>query len=337
MKTEGAYHELAGHPLPCSMENAEYDSSLRILRAAATHFPLLHKFVVLLYEAIRLHRQLDSIDSALCAGDFSRLVQLCGLSDYKVLFKACSVDEACSSAIHVSLDDDDTSQPIRLQEPKLPDLESDLHVEHAELIEAIEKDFADDAEFPCCSCERLYQRQKVTEFKFSDSKFHSNVWKSLQCYILQVNPSAGGQTHYVCQFCRSKSNGNTMPNPCILNGWITEPIPKQLKELDPLSKQIIQRGKAFQAIIRLGTYMGKVPSYNSLKACKGTMLFLPLPLDKTLQTIKEVENNTTVGLPDPELYILISGKLSKNKVLWQSLVNVDQVKAAGPSIGFMLM
>ena len=58
------------------------------------------------------------------------------------------------------------------------------------------------------------------------------------------------------------------------------------------------------------------------------MFFLPLPLDKTLQTIEDVENNTTVGLPDPELYILISGKPSKNKVLWQSLVNVDQVKAA---------
>ena len=58
------------------------------------------------------------------------------------------------------------------------------------------------------------------------------------------------------------------------------------------------------------------------------MFFLPLPLDKTLQTIEDVENITTVRLPDPELYILISGKPSKNKVLWQSLMNVDQVKAA---------
>ena len=170
MKKEEAYHELAGHPLPCSIVNAECDSRLRILRAAATHFPLLRRFVVLLYEAIRLHRQLDRINSALCA-DFNSLVQICGLSDYKVLFKACSVDEACSSAIHVGLEDDDTSQPIRLQEPKLPDLKSDLHVEYAELIE---KDFADDAEFSCCSCERLFQRRKVTEFKFF----------SIPCFVL---------------------------------------------------------------------------------------------------------------------------------------------------------
>ena len=73
-KKEEHYHELAGNPLPCSMVNAECDSSLRILRAAATHFPLLRRFVVLLYEAMRLHHQLDRIDTAQCAGDFSRLV-----------------------------------------------------------------------------------------------------------------------------------------------------------------------------------------------------------------------------------------------------------------------
>ena len=91
----------------------------------------------MLYEAIRLHRQLDSIDTALCAGDFSRLVQLCGLSDFKALFKTCTVDEACSSAINVGLEDNDTSQSISL--------EFNLHVEHAELIKAIEKDIAEDA------------------------------------------------------------------------------------------------------------------------------------------------------------------------------------------------
>ena len=103
-----------------------------------------------------------------------------------MLFKACSVDEACSSAI--GPEDDDTSQPIRLQEPKLPDLESDLHIEHAELIEAIEQDFADDAVFPCCSCERLFQchSQKVTEFKFSHSKFRSNVWNATYCRLILV-------------------------------------------------------------------------------------------------------------------------------------------------------
>ena len=40
----------------------------------------------------------------------------------------------------------------------------------------------------------------------------------------------------------------------------------------------------------------KVPSHNSLKACKGTMFFLPLPLEKTVQTLEEVQNDTARGI-----------------------------------------
>ena len=109
---------------------------------------------------------------------------------------------------------------------------------------------------------------------------------------------------------------------------MTEPMPKELQALDPLSKQLIQRGKLFRLLCDWVRNTGKVPPYNSLKACKGTMFFLPLPLDKTLKTIDNIENDTTKELPDPELYIIVSGKPSKNKILWQSLVNVAQVKAA---------
>ena len=171
----------------------------------------------------------------------------------------------------------------------------------------------------------------MTAFKLSDAKFNSVKWKSLKRHILQNNSGAALQTHYVCQYCRPVLNKDKMPSRCILNGLFTEPMPKELEALDPLSKQLIQRGKAFQAVVRLGTHTGKVPTYNSLKACKGTMFFLPLPLDKTLQTIEDVENSKdvdSVGLPDLELYILVSGKPSKQKVLWQSMVNIAQVRAA---------
>ena len=119
-----------------------------------------------------------------------------------------------------------------------------------------------------------------------------------------------------------------MPCRCTLNGMLTEPVPKELQLLDPLSKQLIQRGKAFQAVVRLGTYTGKIPTYSSLKACNEAMFFLPLPLDRTLQTIEDVQSNASVALPGPEIYVLVSVKPSKKKLLWQSLVNVGHVRAA---------
>ena len=319
---EKPYRELAGHPLTCT--NLGCGSNLRVIRAAAGHFPVVRMLTVLLYTAIRQHRLIDSIHTALCAGDFEKLAELCHVSDYKDLFKACSSsDDDIAAGL-----DHDSSQPIKLQEQKLPDIESDLHVEYAELIANLEKHFDDDAEFPCCSCERLFQRKKVTEFKFSAEKFSSDVWKLLKQHMSQKNSNTGSESHYVCQYCRPILCENRLPCRCILNVLMTEPMPKELQALDPLSKQLIHRGKAFQTILRLRTYTGKVPSHNSLKACKGTMFFLPLPLDKTLKTIDNVENDTTIELPNPELYIIVSGKPSKNKILWQSLVNIAQIKAA---------
>ena len=70
------------------------------------------------------------------------------------------------------------------------------------------------------------------------------------------------------------------------------------------------------------------------------MLFLPLPLERTLETLGEVkppgvagsldsmDGERTTHLPHPELYILVNGKPSKLKVVWRTLVNVDVLKAA---------
>ena len=38
-----------------------------------------------------------------------------------------------------------------------------------------------------------------------------------------------------------------MPSRCVLNGLEVDPVPQELESLDPLSKQMIQRAKAFQA------------------------------------------------------------------------------------------
>ena len=121
-----------------------------------------------------------------------------------------------------------------------------------------------------------------------------------------------------------------MPPCCVFNGLETVPIPPELSKLDALSSQLIQRAKCYQTVIRLGTYTAKVPVYNSLKVCKGTMFFLSLPLNKTLETLDHVEShsNGASSLPDPELYIIVNGKLTTSKVVWRSLVNVDNVKTA---------
>ena len=146
---------------------------------------------------------------------------ICGLEDCKTLFTTCSPDQTASL-------EDSVNQPIRLQQSNLPDVETYLHLQHVELIADVEKKFALDAEFPCCSCERLLLRSQVTAFKFLDAKFSSQAWKTLKMHLIQQDANADSLTHYICQYCRPVLNKDNMPSRCILNGLITEPIPKEL-------------------------------------------------------------------------------------------------------------
>ena len=61
------------------------------------------------------------------------------------------------------------------------------------------------------------------------------------------------------------------------------------------------------------------------------MFFLPLPLDKTMDTVEEIVKIATgepVLLPEPELYIILNSNSKSKKTIWQSLINVDELKAA---------
>ena len=305
--------DLLGHPLPCAIGMCK--SLLRSLRAAATHYPLLRRFLVLLYSVRNHHRQIYAIDEARHAVDFDGLMRVAGISDFEELCQ--SEYESCQETLAAGL----------------PCLEPLLQVKHATLITTLEKEVNDDPEYACCCCERLHQRKNVTSMKNSASKFVTDIWQQLKQHILEHDSEIEVDSLYVCQYCRPILNGNKLSSCCILNGLITEPLPAELANLDALSRQLIQRAKAFQTIVRLGTYTARVPIYNSLKACKGTMFFLPLPLKKTLETLGDVKmvnqgGSAQVTLPDPELYIMINGMPSEKKVFWRSIVDVNAVQAA---------
>lgn len=138
------------------------------------------------------------------------------------------------------------------------------------VIAEFEKAVHDYPMYACCSCERLLKRSAVTVVKFSDKI--GTVWPALKQFLLKEDSQAATKTHYMCKYCKAKKG--KMPLMCVLNGLQVIPIPPELSKLDCRSRQFIQRAKAYQTIIRLGTYNQKVPTYNSLKACKGNVFFL---------------------------------------------------------------
>ena len=213
--------ELAGHPLPCTIAGCQ--SKLRTLRAASPHYPMLRLFLILLYQTLRNHKFISSIDSALRSGSFESLALLCGYSRYQKLFSG-------TEKVHDKL--------LEIQQPSLPDLESKLHVQHAEMIAELEAKLADDPEYPCCSCERLHQKKNVTAFEFFEpQRFTSNMWLTLKAYMYMSDPDVISKTHYVCRYCRFSLNKDSMPSRCVLNGLEVEPVPIELQSTGNVKKQ----------------------------------------------------------------------------------------------------
>ena len=298
--------DLKGHPIVCYSGNF----NLRILGAASTHFPVLRRFLAHVTDALSAHRAVCDIDNALKTGNHKGLMKVTGIQS----LLSCDVEEKYEKLKSSDL-------PLRR-----PSLETELAIAHAAVIAGFEKEIYDFPENVCICCERLNQRKSVSVVSLSDD-FKSEIWCELKAHVLKYPPTVSGQVLYMCHYCKTRVRSGDMPARCVLNGLKTVPIPRELAKLDLLSRQLIQRAKCYQTIVRLGTYTGKVPIYNSLQACKGTMFFLPLPLNKTLETLNQVDQHDSV-LPDPELYIIVNGRPTKSNVVWRSLVNVNHVKTA---------
>ena len=302
---------LRGHPLHCYVDSG-CTSKLRILRTVSVHFPLLRKILRLVYNALRAHNSLLLIDSSLHEGHFVAMMSLLGFNSF---------DELMSNNVantFTTLDSSDTYDLID---------EADLCLKHTEVIVNFNKEISDFPVNVCCCCERLHQRKSVSKIAL-DTNLDNPAWLALIAYIQCINPSAENEILYMCNYCKPLVRNGIMPPRCVLNGLEVLPVPKELQKLDYLSRQIIQLAKCYQTVVRLGTNTKKVPLYNSLKACKGTMFFLPLPITKTLATIDDLSNTDTLHLPNPELFIILNGQPTKSKSIWRSLVNISNVRAA---------
>uniref|UniRef100_A0A1X7TI93 Uncharacterized protein n=1 Tax=Amphimedon queenslandica TaxID=400682 RepID=A0A1X7TI93_AMPQE len=88
------------------------------------------------------------------------------------------------------------------------------------------------------------------------------ILQQLFQYITSHNPPYPIDVFYICPYCKNSIvKKNQMPACCVLNGLQTDHLPQELPNLDQLSVQLIQRAKAYETVVRLGTYTAKVPTY----------------------------------------------------------------------------
>ena len=248
---------------------------------------MLRKFLQQFSSARTSHKYIVDIDKVLCTGEYHRLMEITQSNGFGSLISN-DVEASYEQCTDVAGGD------LVLRQLNL---EAQLLISHAELISQLEDEVQDFPEHASCSCERLHQRKSLTRVNLSDELSH-DVWPQLKSYTLEQPPDAGDHVLFMCKYCRHMIKQNKLPPRCVINGLQVVPMPPELSALDSLSIQLIQRAKYYQTIVRLGTYTGKVPIYNSLKACKGTVFYLPLPLNKTLETLDQVMHDDST-LPEP--------------------------------------
>eukprot|EP00731_Ephydatia_muelleri_P001725 Em0001g1725a len=214
------FSEFGGHPICCEFPTCS--SPLRVIRAAAPHYPVLRGFLWRLYAAYKKHKDIKAIDGMLSSGSVEELIKYLGLQEEEDLPKLFSED----GEEHAIVSEDHSS-------PGLGCIESHLRIMHADLMAELQSKFQDDAEFPCCCCERLCRRAAVSCVDFSNvTKYQTASWLALKAHILK---NSGTEQLYICKYCQPFLNKNTMPARCVLNGLFTEPVPDELKSLDALN------------------------------------------------------------------------------------------------------
>ena len=310
-----------GHPLPCS--SGMCNSKLRVLHAASVHYPVLRKLLHSVYMARKCHNTVAMVDSGLSTSDYKLLCNLVQVSEYENLIGETVLEQDS---------DLPSSENVEFSAEGLVGIERNIEIKYASTFEPYRKKLDESPVYPCSSCERLHIRSNVTQYTAETEKFSSDRWRQLKQYLAERDENYDSRIYYVCTHCRPLLNENKLPSRCVLNGLYVEQIPKELLKLNALGRQLIQKAKPFQTIIRLGTYTGKVPIYNATKGLKGSMFFLPLPLQNTIDKLDTLgmpkQTEGVDVLPDPELYILLDGRPTKDKVVWQSLVDVSDIKRA---------
>uniref|UniRef100_A0A1X7U342 Uncharacterized protein n=1 Tax=Amphimedon queenslandica TaxID=400682 RepID=A0A1X7U342_AMPQE len=116
--------------------------------------------------------------------------------------------------------------------------------------------------------------------KVFDKDKESEAWRQLESFFTYYYSNFSSKRLLMCKTFKPDIRSKKIVDRCVLNGLQSEPLPDKVKGLSAFSTQLIQLAKCFRTVVRLGTYTAKVPLYNSLKACKGTVFYLPLPVEK---------------------------------------------------------
>ena len=126
---------------------------------------------------------------------------------------------------------------------------------------------------------------------------------------------------YICKYCDKKICIGSLPAYCILNNLTVNDVPEVISCLNEFEKLLLQRAKAFQTVVKMGTVVNKkTPAQQKIQKVKGRTFHLPLPLQQTFD--KLCSNTDPINLNHE--FILVRNVPIKKKIIWEDLMDIKK-------------
>jgi ATP-dependent DNA helicase PIF1 len=305
---------MLGHPVTC-IEHIDCPSSLRMLRELSCHYSGVRKLLHDVYHHKAHAQAIRTLDMALLSGDKTR-IELAVTTIKQLLKKPLTKERT-----------DDVDSVVKEQRPLLN--EEQLVEMYKKGITRCTSEINTFHDTPCASCERLCHKSDVkclsTVIKTTPAILETDAWLQLEAYWLAKYDGFDTDIYeslFLCRYCNENIKKRSLPQRCALNGLLVDELPASLESLNIFEMMIIQKAKCFQTVVRLGPVKHRLPSSAMVKAVKGRVFYLPLPVEQHAAMLPK-------GLPlNHELYVLVNGMPTKKKVIWQDIISIEKITNA---------
>ena len=310
-----------GHHLTChtsisddTFENISGCSSFFLsLRRLQIHFPKIRTLVRTLYEMKRHHLKAAALKTVLDESPKQMYKQ------YIMLTKEGNIDRH-HSASSVQTTGPSTDSSV-------------LRKMHADSINIFTKHHLDLPIFPCQSCQILKSRSQCVDLSMTKKIpiLNSQVYiEVLRGRNFSIGDIKKGEC-LVCNKCHALLRKNEMPPACYKNRMDVTETNSKLKKLTDWERMLIPRAHAFQSIFVPRTVSGaRMPSNQCHRKQKGVTLFLPIPVEETLEHVLKDDEVIRTS----QLRIAVRTGLSNKLIIFEDIVDIQHVYDALRSLKF---
>jgi len=257
---DSSYHNIISSKTSIIIQIAVVDLNLceamsLSMQLLASHFPNVRYIRHLIYRLKDFYEKVLKLDKALSSTDLNTLNEITLAQEKADIYKYQQTS--------IILSDDN------------------IISKYHNAIKALTKRSIDTPRHICVSCERLCYKRNVSQIKLQAQK-DIPICRDLMAYVEQrkINPQ------YICHYCEEKFRNGFMPAYCVLNNLFVNDVSEVISSLNTIEKILIQRVKAFQTVVKMGTVSNKkIPERSKIQKVKGRTFHLSLLLQQTLNKI----------------------------------------------------